>query len=697
MTERTRNTKAEENGKRAKTPKGRTQPKREKKVRRERKRGRLYRCVQSFGNNRILGNSAVQTVLLSFLLILIVEGCGRKSPLGGFAFCLENPPAFLFNTVLIFASLSVAWLFRRRVFVRTLICVLWLALGVTNGVVLLFRMTPFTTADLRAMDMVWDVLPNYLSVFQIVLLAVALLLLLTFFVLLFLYAPKTKRRLDYRKAVAGVVLSFLITGGSWIGAVQTGIVGTYFENLWDAYLDYGVPYCFISTWFNKGVAKPRGYSEAAVREAFPEKAAGSMTSAQKDRNQFPNIVFLQLESFIDPDEIKGMAFSGVTAPFFKELKEKHSSGYLTVPVVGGGTANTEFEVMSGMSLQFFGPGEYPYKSILKKEVCETMAYDVKRLGFATHAIHNHRGAFYNRDKVFAHLGFDDFTSLEYMSYVYKTPKNYATDDVLIGEILGALDATDAKDYIYAISVQGHGDYPTVKTINDPIVTVEGDVPDETKYAYEYYVQQIMEMDIFLKRLTEELSQYGEDVVLILYGDHLPALGMTGAEMQSGSTFKTQYVIWSNFGMKREAKDLAAYQLSAEVQRRIGMREGTMTVFHQDSKGKRDYRDNLHLLQYDMLYGKRYVYGGTVPFKSTDMKMGYRPIRITEIVNVAGQYYIKGEGFTPYSKVSLNDEILDTVFMGPMVLKLNEEVDPSEAGLLKVSQVEKYNAVLSTTE
>jgi hypothetical protein len=65
--------------------------------------------------------------------------------------------------------------------------------------------------------------------------------------------------------------------------------------------------------------------------------------------------------------------------------------------------------------------------------------------------------------------------------------------------------------------------------------------------------------------------------------------------------------------------------------------------------------------------------------------------------MAGQYYIRGEGFTPFSKVSLNGNILDTVFMGPTVLKLNDKVDPAEISLMKVSQVEKYNAVLSTTE
>jgi phosphoglycerol transferase MdoB-like AlkP superfamily enzyme len=659
---------------------------------------RFFRRVQSVAGNGVFGNIVFRTALLSLFLMLVIEGFGYKSPVGGFAFFMQNPLAFVFNAIIIFASLSLSWFSRRRVFFYTLFSVVWLVLGITNGVVLMFRMTPFTTADLQVVDMMLDILPNYLSGVQIVLVVVALAAVLIFFILLFFFAPKIKKRPNYRKVCIGVILSLLLLIGSWEGCTRLKVVDTYFENLWDAYARYGVPYCFISTWLNKGINRPMGYSEAAVRDVFAEGDAETMTSVQgKDADDFPNIVFLQLESFIDPDEVTDMRFSDVTVPFFKEMKEKYSSGYLTVPVIGGGTANTEFEVMSGMSLQFFGPGEYPYKSILKKEVCETMAYDTKRLGFAAHAIHNHRGAFYNRDKVFAHLGFDDFTSLEYMSYVYKTPKNYATDDVLIGEIVGALESTVNKDYIYTISVQGHGDYPTQQLIADPLITVDGDVAPEVKYAYEYYVQQVMEMDDVLRRLTEELSRYEEDVVLVVYGDHLPALGMTNENMKSGSTFKTEYVIWSNFEMEREVQDLRAYQLSAEVQRRIGMREGTMTVFHQDNMKKRGYSDDLHLLQYDMLYGNRYVYDGGMPFKPTDMKMGYKPIRIKEIVDIAGQYYISGEGFTPYSKVSLNGTILDTMFMGPTVLKLNEEVDPSEISLLKVSQVEKYNAVLSTTE
>jgi hypothetical protein len=284
-----------------------------------------------------------------------------------------------------------------------------------------------------------------------------------------------------------------------------------------------------------------------------------------------------------------------------------------------------------------------------------------------------------------------------MNYVTKTQRGFATDDVLTGEILGALDATPGRDYVYAISVQGHGEYPKMPLIKDPRITVEGTKSAAQKAGWEFYIEMVSEMDEFLRVLTGELAEYGEDVVLVMYGDHLPSLQIHDKDVLSGNTFQTQYVIWSNFDLAKEDKNLSAYQLGAEVQRRVGLRQGLMTVFHQDRAGTPGYRRDLHLLQYDILYGDNYIYGGANPYLPTDMAMGYKPIKVNEIVEVAGEHFISGEGFTPYSKVTLGGEVLDTVYVGPTVLKLEEGVDPAAAKDMKVSQVEKYNAILSTTE
>jgi hypothetical protein len=246
-------------------------------------------------------------------------------------------------------------------------------------------------------------------------------------------------------------------------------------------------------------------------------------------------------------------------------------------------------------------------------------------------------------------------------------------------------------------VQGHGEYPVTELIKNPRIAVTGDITEEQRNAWEYYAEQVNEMDTFLKNLTQELESFEEPTILAVYGDHLPAIGMEKEDMKSGSIFKTEYVLWSNFKLEKEDKDLSTYQLAAELQTRIGMSEGTLTMLHQKRDRNRNYQADLHMLQYDMLYGKQYIYNGESPFVRVKMKMGYAPIRIDSVVQVAGKYYLKGEGFTPFSKISLDGNILETVFVSPTVLKLQDEVEPSETKHMKVSQVEKYNSILSTTE
>ena len=115
---------------------------------------------------------------------------------------------------------------------------------------------------------------------------------------------------------------------------------------------------------------------------------------------------------------------------------------MTVPVVGAGTANTEFEVLTGMGLQFFGTGEYPYKTILKETDCESIASDLSKLGYGTHVVHNNGGNFYSRANAFSMMGFDTFTSKELMNITEYTPLgSWPTDDILVDETIKSMDAT----------------------------------------------------------------------------------------------------------------------------------------------------------------------------------------------------------------------------------------------------------------
>ena len=99
----------------------------------------------------------------------------------------------------------------------------------------------------------------------------------------------------------------------------------------------------------------------------------------------PNIVIIQLESFINPNWITDITLNQNPVSNFEKLSEEFTSGLLAVPALGGGTANTEFEVITGMSTDFFGTGEFPFNTIASKKTIPSLAYTLKDLGYKTHS------------------------------------------------------------------------------------------------------------------------------------------------------------------------------------------------------------------------------------------------------------------------------------------------------------------------
>ncbi|QBE96330.1 Lipoteichoic acid synthase 2 [Blautia producta] len=598
----------------------------------------------------------------------VIEAISRHSVGEAYAYMTERPLVFLYNSFLIFTTTLLVYLVRRRVFMRTLLAIFWLVLGIVNGVLLANRVTPFTGPDLHLLTDAFKIANKYLSpVFFVIVivLAVAAIIGLVF---LFLKGPKYQGKMTYKLNVPLVLAGVLAFAGTTKLALEKRVLSNYFGNIAFAYEDYGYPYCLATTIFNTGISCPRDYSEAAIDKI--EKSESGLPETGEKR---PNIIFLQLESFFDPTLVNFLNISEDPIPTFRKLMKEYSSGYYKVPSVGAGTANTEFESITGMSLRYFGPGEYPYKSILKETTCESAPYVLKNLGYSTHAIHNNEANFYGRKNVFANLGFDSFTSEEYMSEQDDTnPNDWMRDRNLTKYIMEALESSDDPDYIYTISVQGHGDYPEEPMIDDPKITVTGGESEAVNNKWEYYCNQIYEMDQFVKELTETLSKYDEDVVLVMYGDHLPTMGLKVKDVKNRYLFQTEYVIWDNMGLEKKDANVAAYQMAAEVMDRVGIHEGNIFRFHQARRQTKNYQVDLETLQYDILYGKQYVYDGENPFARTEMHLGVKDAVLEKIEKISdGRYYITGENFTQSAYVEVNGELLDATYISPTTLLLTD--------------------------
>ena len=624
-----------------------------------------------------------ELIVLSLVLNFFLEMLSRRSFIQGVSFITSSPYTFFYNMLIILISLSVSLLFYRKSFVMLLISGVWAGLGIANFVLLGFRTTPLTAIDFYILRSIIDIIPIYLSTLQMVL--ITSIFIIAFAVLVLAWQKFPKKRVLYRRRflTLGLTVILFIT--------IPGISATNLGNLVDAYSEYGFAYCFSTSMINRGIDEPDEYTEENLQQLLS-------TIKSQETNQptlTPNIIMVQLESFFDVNLLKGLTFSENPLPNFTRLKSDFSSGFLTVPSIGAGTANTEFEVLSAMNLEYFGFGEYPYKTILQSSTTETIGYNLRELGYTSHAIHNNTGTFYDRNMVFPNMGFDYFTSIEYMNDVEFNPIGWAKDSILTTEIMTAMENTSTKDFIYAISVQGHGKYPTHIVDETQRITLMGALEESETIAYEYFVNQIHEMDSFLGNLTTELSSYEEPVVLVMFGDHLPSLSIENEDLRNGDRFQAEYVIWSNFPMDSINQDLTTYQLSSYIMERLGMNNGLLTKLHQNYADKDAYQDKLVLLQYDMLYGDKYVYDGVSPFPRTKMQMGTSFIRITEVTHEQGNIHIQGEGFTPWSKVYIDEKAEDTVYIDQNTLMVLDE-SPETGSSIFVAQVNDNERKLSQT-
>lgn len=654
-------------------------------------------------NSKVLGNPWVRLGLLALLLNFINECLSRHSFIKGIIYFGSHPLAFLFNSFMIFFTLSIAMLFKKRVFATFFISALWFGLGVTNFVIRSSRKSPFAASDFRNLTEGLKVIQKYYTIPQIVILCLVIVALVACIIFIAIRTPKVKQKINYLLSALVIAVSFgMIMIINYVSNA-TGLIPRQFGNLVRAYDTYGFGYMFSCSLFRNGVSKPKDYSPGKVNDVVDSVENNDKNNNDNDKNDIdkPNIIFLQLESFFDATNVKGLEFSEDPIPNIRKLYEKFPGGYLSVPSFGAGTANTEFETMTGMNLDDFGPGEYPYKTVLQSTACESICYYLSNYGYTTTALHDNTGGFYDRNKVFSRLGFDSFVSIEYIEKYEKNPIGWVKDKCLTDEIVGILDSTGTPDYIYTISVQGHGDYPeNTDGLDLPIKVTNNDVTGNPN-GFEYYVNQTHEMDAFVAELIDALSKRDEKTILVIYGDHLPTFDITDDDLKNGDIYQTQYVIWNNYNLQIENKDLQAYQLSAYLMKNLGMKGGVISRLHMSHFGKEDkedneeYLSNLKLLEYDILYGNCQAYEGVNPYKITNMKMGYKPIKVLNGENAYSHIVIRGRNFTEFSQVEINGTVHKTIYNGPDEL-LVDGYTLKDGDQIAVLQISNSNETLSRT-
>ncbi len=614
--------------------------------------------------------SLVFHFLLACVLTFIVEVISRRDVLSAFSFVENHTWAYLYNAFIVFASLSLVYLFRCRAQLRLLISGLWIFLGTVNGLILSNRVTPFSYTDFKMLpDLFAMQNTNYFTAEEATIVVSVIAAFIIFLVLFFLKGPKYQGN---RHNIAGsIAIAALLLIGIPIttqAAQNSNIVASYFANIAQGYADYGFVYGFSTSVVGRGMSKPDDYTKETIDTIEAQVDASKEKTTVTAENE-PNIICILLESFIDPYEVNFLQMSEDPIPTFHSLEQNFTTGYLTVPVVGAGTANTEFEVLTGMNMQYFGTGEYPYKTVLKSADCpsvESIASDLSSIGYGTHVVHNNTATFYSRNNAFSKMGFDTFTSKELMNITEYTPSgSWPTDKILVNETVKAMNATEGQsDFVYTITVGSHGDYPTEKIIEDPEIQVTGAATEESNNQWEYYVNMIHNTDNFIADLIDAVNRRGEDTIIVMFGDHLPTMGLEDSDMKSGDIFKTKYATWNNFGLAKEDADLTAYQLLAHITDQVGIHEGTIFNYTQTQSDSSTYQDGLENLQYDLLYGDRYAYNGEDPYPASDLVMDVEDVVIKSVRrnSINHTLAVYGSNFTRNAKIFVNGEKVSTTYL-----------------------------------
>lgn len=236
----------------------------------------------------------------------------------------------------------------------------------------------------------------------------------------------------------------------------------------------------------------------------------------------PDVVVILGESFFDPSDLPGLACSEDPTPNYHALRGQTRDLRLLSPAYGGGTAQMEFELLTGFSMRFQPQATSPYLEQLHQLPTPSIARYFTSLGYRTLSVHPYQRTFYWRDTNHPLLGFARFDAEE--SFPAGMRKGlYISDEALADRVVAELEGAKRPLFLFAVSMQNHGPYHGGR-YGQCDVTVSSRLEPAKHGAVETWVQGLRDTDAMLGRVVEVLRKRERPTILVFFGDHLPTFG-----------------------------------------------------------------------------------------------------------------------------------------------------------------------------
>ena len=303
--------------------------------------------------------------------------------------------------------------------------------------------------------------------------------------------------------------------------------------------------------------KPQNYSEKNINQIKTELVE---VKAQEGNKINPNIIMIMNESFTDPNKIKNIRYSINPIGDIEDLAKSDKNaklGNIITPVFGGGTSLPEFEALTGLSSYFIEKQMFPYTSYIRSDMNSVVrAYNNK---YTTIGIHPNTQTFYNRKNVYKYLGFEQTIFSENIENPEIAGGNIS-DNELANQIIKKFEENNNEKFIFAVSMQNHMPYYK-KIYEDYEIEIETkDLNNVEKIELKNYVQGVYDSNQMYIKLVNYLKNIEEPTILIMFGDHLPALDSIYAKAGYSFIEKycTPYIIWSNYDIDYGKINLTNY-------------------------------------------------------------------------------------------------------------------------------------------
>lgn len=460
--------------------------------------------------------------------------------------------------------------------------ILFMIIGLANYYVLEFRSAPIMPWDILSIGTAASVANN----FKYTLSKETVFVLIGFVILILLESKVTlELKKDWRIRVGGVLASFALLWGFTAMLHQDSTVARFklYDKLFTPTVMSkrdGTAVAFLMELKYIVVEKPDGYN----KEDAAALLASYDTNDTESATHTPNIIVIMNEAFSDLSVLRDFETNEDYMPFLHSLMQEGTpntiSGHLNVSVLGGNTANTEFEFLTGNTMAFLPQGSVAYQQYVKSNDYSIATY-LKSKGYDTIAMHPYNASGWDRDKVYPLLGFDTFYSLKDWVNPVKIRK-YVSDQSCYDKIIELYEQKDANTpfFLFNVTMQNHSSYSEEYDNFHPDITVEG----TSSKILPNYLSLIKLSDQALCNLIEYFSKADEDTVIVFFGDHQPSNsvaapvwklnGRSGdslTEEEEARRYKVPFIIWANYDIEAASNvETSANYLGGHVLRAAGL-------------------------------------------------------------------------------------------------------------------------------